>query len=490
MRPIAVAMLGFTLAVLPASTGQAQSLLDQLKKAGRAITAPITGDHRAARRGGPPGAETRAERREIQARLNELGFDAGTPDGIFGPQTREAMRGYQQSIGEEPTGSLTEAQIDRLLGRADTAAAAEGGTGEAMPEKAAGEETVSGESPAEQAALKAGGAPPPAAAGAPVFKDCEVCPEMVEVPPGEFMMGAVDAERRIQFIGRDPYALPRHKVTIGYRFAIGRFEVTAGEFGAYVEETGAEVGGTCGIRLMEKGPNARKFKGTRHPDAGKEQHGPFYTYITDGSYAQPGLPVTDRQPAVCVSRNEVTGYLGWLSEKTGRDYRLPTEAEWEYAARAGTDGVSFWGNDLRKACDYANFGDKASGYQAGFAAPCAEKTRPAWTAEAGSYKPNPWGIHDMPGNAQEMLEDCWSENYDNTPADGSPYREDGCKLFIARGGDYELMFVSMRLSERLFFGYAKDLDHVQGEDAAFNGRSNVMGFRAAVSLDDTAWDRK
>jgi formylglycine-generating enzyme required for sulfatase activity len=319
------------------------------------------------------------------------------------------------------------------------------------------------------------------------FRDCDKCPEMVILQPGAFQMGASANEARI--VKYVIWSVPQHTVKIAYPFAVGRYEVTVDEFDAYVKETGAKVGGICAIRLMETGKFALKYVGTPHPGNDKNKNGPYVVYITDGSYAQPGLPVTGRQPAVCVSRNEMTGYLTWLSSKTKRHYRLPTEAEWEYAYRAGTDTISFWGDNFAKACDYANFGDRRSGYQAGMAAPCAEKIRPDWTAEVGSYKPNPWGLHDMAGNAQEAVEDCLHHSYNGAPTDGSPWAEKNCLLFVARGGDYELTHFSMRASERLIFGYTPDdTGDVQGKDAAFNGRSNVMGFRVAVSLDETAWD--
>jgi formylglycine-generating enzyme required for sulfatase activity len=287
--------------------------------------------------------------------------------------------------------------------------------------------------------------------------------------------------------------LPQHEVDIVYSFAIGRYEVTVEEFDAYVKETGAKVGGKCGIRLIESGKLAMKYTGTLHPASAKDSQTPYYVTITDGSYAQPGLPVAGRQPAVCVSRNEMLGYVGWLGGKTGKRYRLVTEAEWEYAARAGTSTVAFWGDDLGKACPYANFGDRASGYQAGMAAHCSEKVHPAWSAEAGSYKPNPWGLYDMAGNVQEEVEDCLTDNYDGAPADGSPARKEDCVLFVARGGDYELTQYSMRASERLFHGYIEGdggEPDIWSREEALDERSNIVGFRVAVSLDDKAWDRK
>ena len=312
---------------------------------------------------------------------------------------------------------------------------------------------------------------------------------MVPLPPGTFQMGASEKEvRQLKYVD---WSLPQHTVTIAYPFAIGRYEIAVDEFDAYVKESGAKVGGKCGIRAIESGNFAFKTNGSLHPDNDKQGEGPYVVFITDGSYAQPGLPTTGKQPAVCVSRNEIKGYLAWLSKKTGRHYRMPTEAEWEYGYRAGTDTISYWGNDFKKTCDFANFADRKSGYQAGMAASCAEKVHPDWTAEVGSYKPNPWGLYDMAGNAQEAVEDCFHDNYNGAPTDGSPWTKDDCPVFIARSGDYELTQFSMRASERLLFGHVDGQEeYIWSRNEGSDIRFNVMGFRVAVSLDDKSWDQQ
>lgn len=323
------------------------------------------------------------------------------------------------------------------------------------------------------------------------FKDCENCPEMIALPSGKFLMGASEKEvRAVKYVDA---SLPQHQVDIAYPFAIGRTEVTVEEFGAYVKETGAQVGGNCGIRLAEQGDFAFKYVGTLHPNSGKDVESPYVMFITDGSYIQPGLPVGAKQPAVCISRHEMSGYLDWLSRKTGKHYRFPTEAEWEYAYRANTKTISFWGDGFKKTCEYANFGDRKSGYQAGMAAPCAEKIRPLWSADAGSYKANPWGLYDMAGNVQELVEDCTHENYNGAPSDGSPWTEEGCLTFVTRGGDYELTQYNMRASDRLFMGHVEgpgNDDLIWPKEQSLDIRENLVGFRVAVSMDDTAWDRK
>ena len=327
-----------------------------------------------------------------------------------------------------------------------------------------------------------------AGAGSP-FRDCEHCPEMVPLPPGSFMMGA--SKREVNQLKYVQWATPQHEVSITYPFAIGRMETTVDEFDTYVKETGIQVGGKCGIRTIESGPSKFRYSGTPIPGGDKTESAPYVVYIADGSYAQPGLSVTGKQPAVCISRNEMKGYLEWLSTKAGKHYRLPTEAEWEYAYRAGTDTYSYWGNDFKQTCDYANFADRKSGYQAGMAASCSEKIHPGWTAEVGSYKPNPWGLYDMGGNAQEAVEDCFHQSYDGAPTDGSPWTEPDCVVFTARSGDYELTQFSMRASERLIFGYSEGNDDgIWTRDEGSDERFNVMGFRVAVSLDDKSWDKE
>lgn len=313
------------------------------------------------------------------------------------------------------------------------------------------------------------------------FKDCDHCPEMVVIAPGEFMMGASRKDAAVPFVSYSlPGEKPRHKVTIGYKFAIGKFEVTVGEVRQFAKETGTSMTGRCLIRLADSGPQRGKYKGTLHPDTRKLKNTPNLVIIADGSFKQPGLKVTDLHPATCISRPEAKAYLAWLSKKSNRQYRLATEAEWEYAARAGTNSAFFWGRSVSQACRYANFADRSSYYQAKVMAKCRDKVKSLWAAPKGSYRPNPWGIHDTAGNIQEMLEDCWHVNYRGAPKDGSPWMDRKCDHYIARGGDYELMVGSMRSAERLFYG----IEHGQFD------RYNVLGFRAAVSLSNKAWDKK
>lgn len=303
------------------------------------------------------------------------------------------------------------------------------------------------------------------------FKDCDGCPEMVALPPGKFLMGASAADRKLA----DPYTiaseLPQHEVTIAYPFALSRFEVSVADFGAYVAETGAKPGGECQIRAPDLGPNKGKFLGTLKP--GTPRNIPGLVVITDGDFRKPGAAVSERHPAVCISRREAMAYLAWLSEKTGRRYRLPTEAEWEYAARAGSKTPFHYGGGLSDLCKYGNFADKKSVYGARIVAKCVEKPSPEGLAPIGSYQPNAWGLHDMIGNAFEFVEDCASENYQGAPNDGSAWRGNGkpCEFFTTRSYFFDSLGTSLRSAARCT---AVDWD----------GRSNGLAIRVAVSLDE------
>lgn len=305
------------------------------------------------------------------------------------------------------------------------------------------------------------------------FKDCPNCPEMVVLPPGKYMMGATAADRKLtEYIQSE---LPRHEVTIAYSFALGKFEITVDEFAAYVAETGAEPGGECGIHAPELGRGKNKFIGTEKPG---KRLAPAYIVISDGAFRRPGADVSGRHPATCISRREAAAYLAWLGKKTGKPYRFPTEAEWEYATRAGSTTVFFFGDRQADLCRYANFADRAAPYYTAAMAKCAEKPSPAGLAAVGSYKPNAWGLYDMEGNAAEFLEDCASDNYKGAPTDGSPMGwKSGCTKFALRGYDFSAPDVLMRSAARCT---SNDWD----------GRANSLTLRVALSLDDAAWDRK
>jgi formylglycine-generating enzyme required for sulfatase activity len=323
------------------------------------------------------------------------------------------------------------------------------------------------------------------------FSDCDDCPEMIVLPRGSFTMGAgTKQEKAIAkklYESRDPV-----EVTIGYDFAIGKFEVTVREYGAFVDATGHQSVGPCVLRLTDHGPNKRKYTGTKMPvPAEYAKMGislpPGVALISDGGFRQPGMEVTPDHPATCLSRIDVDAYLAWLSGKTGRKYRLPSSAEWEYAARAGTQAVYFWGNDKADACAYANFADAASAYNHRPLAPCREAVSYEGAAPVGSYKANAWGLHDTAGNVQDMVADCFFTDYRGIPTDGSPWLtrpDDGphdglengeCTVFVARGFGFDGIAETLAVLSSLPGGWR-------------NEPWNIVGFRVAVSLGGPAWD--
>ena len=219
------------------------------------------------------------------------------------------------------------------------------------------------------------------------FRDCDTCPAMVFVPAGIFMMGSPVAER-----GRRANEQPRHFVTIEAPFAVGVYEVTAGEWGACV------LHGPCAtLEVEDEGRNGER------------------------------LPVS-------VTWDEAQAYVAWLSEETGRPYRLPSEAEWEYVARAGTEGARYWEGGGWQQCDYANGADAAALRQRWLAStvPCSDGF--AGFAPVGMFSPNRFGLRDVLGNASEWTQDCWNPLYTDAPRDGSAWEQGDCGVRVVRGG--------------------------------------------------------
>lgn len=262
-----------------------------------------------------------------------------------------------------------------------------------------------------------------------VFKDCADCPEMVVIPAGRFVMGTAPGEEEredlsVQYRNRSQ---PRHGVVVA-RFSAGKFEVTRGQYRAFAEATGRSSDG-CFVWSrtgFEKDP----AKDWRNP-----------------GYAQ-----DDTHPVVCVSWDDAGAYARWLSQKTGRAYRLLTEAEWEYAARAGTTTARFWGDAADRHCGYANAADLTTQVQVPGAseweiAGCDD--RHAYTAPVGSYRANAFGLHDMLGNVWEWTQDCWNESYSGAPADGSAWVAGDCFLRVVRGGSWEDAPLGLRAAYRV-----------------------------------------
>jgi formylglycine-generating enzyme required for sulfatase activity len=241
------------------------------------------------------------------------------------------------------------------------------------------------------------------------FRECDGCPEMVVIPAGSFQMGSPDSEKdRIENEG------PLHPVTIAKRFALGKFELTVEQFAAFVAETKYDTGTVCDIWQDGKWDERQGY-----------------------NWQKPNFPQAAAHPASCLSWDDAKAYLAWLSGKTGKTYRLPSEAEWEYAARAGSQTRFHFGEDDRDYCRYGNGVDETAVAQVPGAAkwnplPCRDGY--AYTSPAGSFAPNAFGLYDTHGNVFEWVEDCWNDDFKGAPADGSPWLSGDCKVRVQRGG--------------------------------------------------------
>lgn len=240
------------------------------------------------------------------------------------------------------------------------------------------------------------------------FKECANCPEMVVVPAGAFMMGSPENEG-----GREYSEGPQHKVAIGKAFAVSRFEVTFDEWDACVAHGG------CVYQPGDQGWG----RGTR--------------------------------PVINVSWHDAQQYVAWLSKRTGKTYRLPSEAEWEYAARAGTTTAYSWGDEIgtgKANCDG-----------------CGSQWDNNRTAPVGSFPANSFGLHEMNGNAWEWVQDCYQDNYNGAPTNGSARTSGFCDLRVLRGGAWGSTRRNLRSAAR--FGYSSP--HI---------RSSTFGFRVGRTL--------
>ena len=392
-----------------------------------------------------------------------------------------------------------------------------GGSAAAAPEVPSLAASAPAPAPAAPASASGPDTPPtvePGAAPAPLqgFKDCSDCPEMVVMPAGSFMMGAnehdamaiyptngwglspKEAKRQAkQVVGKFPVPtdeLPRHQVNIGYSFAIGRFEVTVDQFDAFVQATGWKLPDRC--FTYESDPAIGALPNV-HGEAATKAWAARYTaqWATRSgrSYENPGFAVNGSYPAVCISYSDIDAYLQWLSAKTGRHYRLPSESEWEYAARAGTQTAYSFGDDVLQLCANANFSDASAPMGQGYVG-CSDGS-PTTASPVGTYKPNPWGLYDMHGNVTEPVADCVNPNYEGAPSDGSAWRTGDCSDHVKRGYDFESIYYDVRSASRCLASAGPQPDSSQGDAslAAPDGGSNLLGIRVAVSLDDRAWDR-
>jgi formylglycine-generating enzyme required for sulfatase activity len=245
------------------------------------------------------------------------------------------------------------------------------------------------------------------------FKECSNCPEMVVVPAGTFTMGSAESEPK-----HTPEEGPQHTVTFARNFAVGRFELTFDQW-----ETCVADGGCNGYKPDSQGWGR------------------------------------DLRPVINISWDDAKSYAAWLAKKTGKSYRLLSEAEREYVTRAGTTTPFWWGNSI--STSQANY--NGTPYGGGAKGEYRGRTVPV-----DSFEPNTWGLYQVHGNVYEWTEDCWHANYRGAPADGSFWTGGDCSSHVIRGGSWDYDAEYLRSASRL--GYAADT------------RADWLGFRVGRTL--------
>jgi formylglycine-generating enzyme required for sulfatase activity len=242
------------------------------------------------------------------------------------------------------------------------------------------------------------------------FRDCTDCPEMVVIPAGTFEMGSPDDET-----GRYTNEGPVHPVNVR-GFALGKNEITRGQYAAFINASGYQA----------DDDSCNTFEGNL---ISEERQG--------RNWHNPAFRQEDSHPAVCLNWNDANAYANWLSKVTGEPYRLPSEAEWEYAARGNTSTATYWGDTPDQACAYANIGDQTTKAQV-FPTLANDNCNDgfAYTAPVASFKPNAFGLYDMIGNVSEWTQDCAHDSYVDAPTDGSVWLEGNCMVRAIRGGSW------------------------------------------------------
>jgi formylglycine-generating enzyme required for sulfatase activity len=239
------------------------------------------------------------------------------------------------------------------------------------------------------------------ASSLPIFHDCKDCPEMVALPAGEYMMGITKEDAVKDGLPSFYDDIPYHHVVV-QAFAIARYDVTKAEYATFIKETRYSPSGGCKITI-------------------KNSDGYSSSVVPSANWKNTGFTQTDRDPVVCVSWDDAQRYVEWLNTKVGLTiahannpkgiYRLPSEEQWEYAARAGTTTIRYWGDSVDAQCEYANGQDMTSDKKystpgvADFEPPAHCSDGFVDSSPVGSFKPNAWGLYDMLGNVNQWIEE-------------------------------------------------------------------------------------
>ena len=273
-----------------------------------------------------------------------------------------------------------------------------------------------------------------------IIQDCPECPRMVYIPAGSFRMGDIQG-------GGDSDEKPVHRVSVS-AFLLGQTEVTVGQFRTFVKASGYKT------------EAEQEDRGCRTYENGS------WDWRSGKNWRNPGFKQSAKEPVVCLSWNDTQRYIKWLSEKTGERYRLPSEAEWEYAARAGSETKYFFGNSTSDLCRSAN-GAAAETDFSWRNKDCRDGYKR--TAPAASFTANAFGLYDMHGNVREWTQDCWNDSYKGAPSDGSAWLSGNCSRRVLRGGSW-----------------IDDPNYLRSANRSWGTtgyRSNGNGFRLARTLD-------
>jgi formylglycine-generating enzyme required for sulfatase activity len=286
------------------------------------------------------------------------------------------------------------------------------------------------------------------------FQDCAECPRMIELPGGPAVIGSPAHEPE-----RHGSEVLRHTEHID-AFAMSETEITLAQFAAFVADTQRRIPEGC------------------------YTHGDGMDSTSDldavASWRAPRFEQTDDHPVVCVTWQDATDYAAWLSRRTGQSYRLPSDAEWEYAARAGTTSAYFWGDDADRGCAWMNGGDpslaralppwtqtvardRASGWLGARTLECDDGS--AFTSAVRSYRPNAFGLYDVAGNVWEWVDAC--RDVPAADAKQTETADDRCALRGVRGGSWDDWPMDLRSADR--------------HKTVWDTRRNDVGFRVARS---------
>jgi formylglycine-generating enzyme required for sulfatase activity len=239
-----------------------------------------------------------------------------------------------------------------------------------------------------------------------VFRDCPTCPLMKVLPAGQFSQGAAPGQADAA-----AFEFPQHPVRIRYPLGMGVYEVTVGEFKEFADATA-------------------------HKSAGCQRYDGTWQASAELNWNNVGYPQTATYPVACVSWRDAEEYAAWLSHKTGQHYRLPSDSEWEYAARAGSTLPRPWAARTDTACASANVADQtaAEQYPGWKVHPCKDGF--VYAAPVGSFQPNAFGLYDTLGNVFEWVQDCWNPDYRGAPSDGAAWLSGDCTQRGMRGGSW------------------------------------------------------